>query len=373
MKMKPIATISFVLLLPFAVALSQPQPPPPPPPAAPAPPAPPAGPGRHHENGPKVPVIFLGVESSSVPSVLSEQMGLPKGFGLVVDYVVPDSPAAAAGVQQNDILKMLNDQILLEPNQLRKLLQSFQDGTTVTLTILRKGQEQKLTAKLTKKDVPKRNAFMNHGDFNFDFGDMNMGNVDIGDLKDRLQEMKENLKDQINEQVEQRKDMIRETVMKAHEAAERAREQARQIRDNQIRVQNNTANGLQTTKIDVNNARIVFSDDKGELRLETNDGKKILTAKDPKGLLLFSGPVETQQDVDKLPAEVRKRYEQLQQSELPSVVNSQSVTSSEDEDDEDGSGDGDDEDDSDTPTPEQVSISPQAFPRSLLPLHTILI
>src|SRR5437868_14524862 len=210
MKMKSIATISFVLLLPFAVALSQPQPPPPAAPAPPAPPPPP-GPGRHHENGPKVPMIFLGVESSPVPAVVSEQMGLPTGFGLVVDYVVPDSPAAVAGVQQNDILKMLNDQILLEPNQLRKLLQSFADGTTVTLTILRKGQEQKLTAKLTKKDVPKRNAFMEHGpdgDFDFHFG--NIGNVDLSDMKERLQEMK----DRIKEQAEAQKDMIRETVMK---------------------------------------------------------------------------------------------------------------------------------------------------------------
>src|SRR6185295_12247228 len=124
--------------------------------------------GPHFDRGPKVPVIFLGVESSPVPSVVSEQMGLPKGFGLVVDYVVPDSPAATAGVQQNDILRMLNDQILLEPNQLRKLLQSFPDGTTVTLTILRKGQEQKVTAKLTKKDVAKRHAFnLMNGDENF--------------------------------------------------------------------------------------------------------------------------------------------------------------------------------------------------------------
>ena len=86
--------------------------------------------------------------------MVSEQLGLAKGFGLVVDYVVPDSPAATAGLQQNDILKMLNDQILIDPNQLRKLLQTFQDGTTVTLTILRKGQEQKVTAKLTKKEMP---------------------------------------------------------------------------------------------------------------------------------------------------------------------------------------------------------------------------
>ena len=113
---------------------------------------------------PKVPVTFLGVETSTIPSVLCEQMNLPKGFGLVVDYVVPDGPAAAAGVLQNDIIKMLNDQILMEPNQLRKLLQSFPEGTTVTLTLLRKGQEQKISVKLVKKEVPKRNAMLNGRD-----------------------------------------------------------------------------------------------------------------------------------------------------------------------------------------------------------------
>ena len=108
-------------------------------------------------------MTFLGVETSQVPSVVSEQLGLAKGFGLVVDYVVPDSPSAAAGIQQNDILKMLNDQILIEPSQLRKLLQNFSEGTEVTLTILRKGQEQKITVKLTKKEVPQRHSWMPGG------------------------------------------------------------------------------------------------------------------------------------------------------------------------------------------------------------------
>ena len=107
------------------------------PPAPPSPPAPPVAPvppnrGDRHEKLPKVPVTFLGVETSSVPHVVSEQLGLAKGFGLVVDYVVPDGPAAAGGVQANDILKMLNDQILTEPDQLSKLIRSFSEGTTVT-------------------------------------------------------------------------------------------------------------------------------------------------------------------------------------------------------------------------------------------------
>jgi S1-C subfamily serine protease len=132
MKIKSIATIAAIGLLPIS-GLAQT---PPAPPEPPAPPHPPGVPGRH-EKAPKVPVTYLGVETSQVPDVLSEQLGLAKGLGLVVDYVEPNSPAASAGVQQNDILKMLNDQILIEPSQLRRLLQTFPEGTEVTLTILR--------------------------------------------------------------------------------------------------------------------------------------------------------------------------------------------------------------------------------------------
>ena len=88
-------------------------------------------------------MTFLGVETSEVPRVVSEQLGLAKGFGLVVDYVVPDGPAAAAGVQQNDILKMLNDQILVHRISSRAQFGEFPEGTNVVLTILRKGRRRK--------------------------------------------------------------------------------------------------------------------------------------------------------------------------------------------------------------------------------------
>src|SRR5205809_5998960 len=176
MKIKLNAIIACLAFLPIAGFA---QTPPAPPPA----PGHPPGPADGHEKAPKVPAIFLGVETSQLPTVVSEQLGLSKGLGLVVEYVVPDSPAAAAGVQQNDILKMLNDQILIEPSQLRKLLQTFSDGTDVTITILRKGQEQKITVKLAMKEMPQRHSMMpvdnNEGHWDFD---------ESGDLGDEMQE-----------------------------------------------------------------------------------------------------------------------------------------------------------------------------------------
>src|SRR5438552_6866505 len=180
MKTKFILTIAIIAFVPVA-GFAQPSPPPPAPPTAPGPP-------DRHEKMPKVPVTFLGVETSEVPTVVSEQLGLAKGFGLVVDYVVPDGPAAAAGVQQNDILKMLNDQILTEPDQLAKLVRSFAEGTNVTLAIVRKGQEQKITVKLSKKEVPEHDSWLprhRHGG-NWNFNVLGVLGDQILDFKVRL-------------------------------------------------------------------------------------------------------------------------------------------------------------------------------------------
>src|SRR6266566_8133238 len=170
MKTKIIISLAVIGMIPL-IAFSQP----PTPPAPPAPPAPPNLSGGRDERVPKVPVTYLGVETSEVPSVLCDQLGIQKGFGLVVDYVVPDGPAAAAGVQQNDIIKMLNDQILTDPGQLSKLVRSYSEGTNVTLTIMRKGKEEKISVKLSKKEVPQEREFgPGRHRHNFNFNGMDM-------------------------------------------------------------------------------------------------------------------------------------------------------------------------------------------------------
>src|SRR5207244_2757023 len=318
---------------------------PPPPPGQPGQPGgpPPGTPPERHERMPKVPVTYLGVETSDVPRVVSEQLGLAKGFGLVVDYVVPDGPAAAAGVQQNDIIKMLNDQMLTEPDQLSKLVRSYSEGTTVTLTVLRKGKEEKIGVKLTKKEVPERHEFGpgRHRRFNFngmDFGDFGMNQLkgEMDHLKEQLGNDKQGMIHDAVMTAQAEAQRVREEAQRRRDEAQRVRDQAQRIRDQvqrardearraggNINVTRSNDSGTSTTKIDIGKAQIVYSDNKGELRVEKMDGKKVLTAKDPQGLLLFSGPVESKEELDKVPAEVRQRYEKLQQNDLPAVISAQ--------------------------------------------------
>ncbi len=337
MKTKTIAALAAVGLLP-ALGFAQTTPAVPPvPPTAPVPAVPPVpppdkdddddGPG---DRAPKVPITFLGVETSDVPNVVAEQLALAKGFGLVVDYVVPDGPAAAAGLQQNDILKMLNDQILTEPDQLGKLIRSMTEGTSVTLTVLRKGAETKLTAKLGKREVSQRRGntrrWRNGKGFGFNLGPdferkmekfgEEMGQMNFDGLE---QDVAQQVREATRDAQHQARDAQREAQRGAREAA---REAARATRDaaRAFRVTRRDNGALTTTRMDMNRAQIIYHDEQGELKLENVAGKKILTAKDPQGRNVFSGPVETKEDLDKMPAEVRQRFEKLEQKDLPALA-----------------------------------------------------
>ena len=121
----------------------------------------------------------------------------------------------------------------------------------------------------------------------------------------------------------------------------------------------------------MNKAQIVLSDDKGELRIENKEGKKFLTAKDPQGKLLFSGPVDTKEDLDKMPGEVRQRYEKLQQHDLPTVAPDDDLRADSDSDtDEDNDVD---EETSRASTVSYDQVCSQQVGHRAWEIHTVLI
>ena len=146
-------------------------------------------------------------------------------------------------------------------------IQTFPDGTEVTLTVLRKGQEQKLTVKLAKKEAPQRHNLFPGGnhDWHWDFDE-------TGDLGDQMQDLKEQLKEQLGDA---QRGIIRGAVMQAHEAARRAKDDARRAAD-ELRIFSEDNGALKASRIDLGKAQIVFSDEKGELKLDNVDEKSPL-------------------------------------------------------------------------------------------------
>jgi hypothetical protein len=71
---------------------------------------------------------WLGMACAPVPQPLRTHLNLPDKQGLLVEAVVPDSPAAKAGIAKYDVLLRAGDKPLAEPRDLIRAIESTKDG-----------------------------------------------------------------------------------------------------------------------------------------------------------------------------------------------------------------------------------------------------
>jgi len=83
----------------------------------------------------------MGVTLSRASRVLSRQLALKRGAGLVVEAVTPGSAAARAGFEPHDVIVRLDDQLLVLPEQFDALLEAREPEDPLVCTVLRSGQE----------------------------------------------------------------------------------------------------------------------------------------------------------------------------------------------------------------------------------------
>ena len=220
-------------------------------------------------------VAFLGVSTGPVSSTLGAQLGLIPGSGLVVNQVVPASPAAGV-LQVHDVLVKLDDQLLIEMNQLAVLVRSHKEGDEVTVTYLRGGKQATAKVKLAVHDAPKLSLgaggqWPTNGTINIFGADAGPGNFGRQDV-DRVLSMID---------------------------AQRAPQAA-------------AGTNVRVMKMNTENSTMVLSDDEGSIEITTKDGKKHLVAKDPKGAQICEGPITTSREQAALPAGVLERLKKLE-------------------------------------------------------------
>jgi serine protease Do len=93
---------------------------------------------------------FLGVQTKALTPELAKQLKIEANAGAVVTDVVPNSPAAKAGLKPDDVITAVNDRPAKNPVELREAIQEAGPGKEVTLQVVR-GQE-KLSPKTTLRE-----------------------------------------------------------------------------------------------------------------------------------------------------------------------------------------------------------------------------
>ena len=111
---------------------------------------------------------WLGVESQEITSERAKELKLPAERGVLLERIVPDSPAAKAGLKDNDVITEINGQRVEGAAQFRRMIHEIPAGRTIQLTVWRDGRAQPISVTLGKSEEH-GNIWMKDGQRSFSF------------------------------------------------------------------------------------------------------------------------------------------------------------------------------------------------------------
>jgi len=93
---------------------------------------------------------YLGVMIQDVNGPLAKEFNVKDYSGALVGDVVPDGPAAKAGLKSGDIIKELNGKPVLDSRHLKIEVASLAPGQSVPMEIVRDGSSKVIKVKLSE-------------------------------------------------------------------------------------------------------------------------------------------------------------------------------------------------------------------------------
>jgi hypothetical protein len=236
---------------------------------------------------------WLGVATAPVDEVVAAQLDLPEGIGAAVKLVIPESPAEAAGIRKHDILFELEGEPVKSPEHLGQLIRGTSTGDSVELAVIQRGEKKSLNLTLGTRpphlhQEPEANAKP--------FG----GRIDLGDLGGLKFEMLPfkgngagfgNIEQQM-EKMRKQMEMHLEGMFELEEFGNLLPGAARMM----------------------GSSSMMFSNEEGSIEIRNKDGKTDLTAKDPDGKIIFEGAVNTDEELAKLPDNLRNKLDEFKKS-----------------------------------------------------------
>ncbi len=284
-------------------------------------------------------VPFIGVVTSPLGEQVRAQTNLTEDVGLSVDVVSPDSPAAKAGLKAHDILAKYDDQLLCAAVQLSALVKRTGTGNKATLTVLRGGKE--LPIEVIVGEHAAQATFKVEG-VNMNFTPLGgQGAIVAGQpLAPEVIKLLEELElkgGSINVPAYgnvpvygfvPRAPESDASILLPQSPAPNAsplQPQADQFQRDQNQRQRNLQRNQRIVLVNHNvlsqsqSVSIVANDD-GRVELRETNGNRTVTILDKSGAQQYTGALDSKEDREKIPAELRGRVEQAEASAGPKAV-----------------------------------------------------
>jgi serine protease Do len=248
------------------------------------------------EPSPRQESAFLGLISSSIPEILATHLGLKPGEGVVVRAVVPDGPAAQAGIVEHDVILRIGGEPLGSPAELSQNVMARKPGDSVNFDIIHAGKPSTHPIQLGTRPA---------------------GNPDANPEMHRLGQLQ--LDGMPPEQADRIRDLIEKNLRRndLFEPGSDGSDVANAIQEMQRRMSQAFGERFEESAIPNGSSHfstdttIRMKDDKGTVELKANNGAKEVTVRDESNNIAWSGPWDTEQDKAAAPAEIRERVDKL--------------------------------------------------------------
>ena len=244
---------------------------------------------------------YLGVYTSALEREVSHQLDLPLNLYLNVEKVEDGSPASISGVQQFDILLKLNDQILVNPDQLKYLVRSKKPDDLVSLNLIRKGKSKTIELKLGKTKQLDESGVRNP-DIRRNFGNGPFPSDPFSDIESDISDFLDRHRHSM-------------TPFPYFDRRLKLGRIGNQFNDHSIDDDPlHSATDINTFSQNSSKSQFTVIDDDGTLGWEENDGKKTLRFTDPSGKIIFDGPINTAEEKKSLPPVIAKKLKKLEKN-----------------------------------------------------------
>jgi len=102
---------------------------------------------------------WLGVGVSEVSADKMKALKLPEERGALLGRIVPESPAAKAGLKENDVVLEINGQRIEGAEQFRRMIHEIPAGRTANLSVWRDGRSQNVKVTVGKPESSNMKVF----------------------------------------------------------------------------------------------------------------------------------------------------------------------------------------------------------------------
>lgn len=256
---------------------------------------------------------MLGVIPGEVPQIVRSQLAMNGYPGIVVEQVSPNSPAQQGGLRDMDIILKVGDTPIEGVQSLMDTIASKKPGDRIKIQYLRAGKQQECQVTLAESPVQRQRRNAPHNPrLRIDPGNnlpQPPANADPLDDLSTMFYMMDQLMDDImaDDQLPNKIGRIQDRFNQHRQAFQQKRslQQQRQSRRQQSVAPSQSGFSFNSS------SSINISDEQGTVKISTTQGNTRVLVTDAQGKLLFEGPYNTDEEKNKVPADIRQRIDKV--------------------------------------------------------------